>query len=300
MRRLGSLCGALLWVSALGALPGAAGADTVPSPAQIHVQYGGGPLLQHVQVSTLFVGEWWNSDGRELHDYLNQFLTDLFADGRYMANLAQYSAPDQSYVIGNGSLSDTSYTDPADMSKYPRVSNLQLQVELRAALAAGHLPAPGPDSLYFLFTPPGVVVSDGSGDSAHDFAGYHADTGDGHGQSLPYAVIPYHDYLDDSLPTTPHVMTAVVSHELAEAVTDPQPPSGWLDPQLGDQGEIADIPLTLYYADNSTLTSADVWDHLDSPQGQQYLVQKVWSNQDGAPVAFAASSSGTIGIGAKR
>lgn len=289
MRRLVSLCGALLWAGALGALPGVAGAGTTPGPAQINVQYGGGPLLQHVQVSTLFVGSWWNSDGSELHDYLNGFFKDLFADGRYMANLSQYSAPDGSYQIGNGALSDTSYTDPADMHKYPRVTDLQIQEEVRAALAAGSLPALSADSLTFVFTPPGVVVHTLTGDSAHDFAGYHTTTGDGHGGSVAYAVVPYTDYLDDNLPITPHVMTAVVSHELAEAVTDPDPPSGWRDPQFGGQGEIGDIPLTLYYADGSSLRAGDVWDHLQTPQGQSYLVQKEWSNKDGAPVAFAAA-----------
>jgi hypothetical protein len=103
-------------------------------------------------------------------------------------------------------------------------------------------------------------------------------------------VVPYAEYLDDSQARTPHVMTAVVSHELAEAVTDPEPESGWTDPQFGHEGEIGDIPITLYLADPPVIGADDVWDHLRTPDGQDYPVQKVWSNRDGRPVAFAETA----------
>jgi hypothetical protein len=307
MRRILTLCGLLFSVSALGALPGVAGADTTPLPSQVNVQYHGGPLLQHVQVSTLFVGPWWDNEGRELRDYLNQFLTDLFADRRYMANLSQYSA-DQ-YQIGNGALAG-GYTHwkavvPA------RVTDVQIEDELAAALAAGVLGAPGPDSLYFIFTPPGVVVhSDAIGDSVHgtgsdrtgSWYGYHSFIDDGQGGQIAYALVPYYDDYDLSViypeyQGNPHLMTETVSHELAEAVTDPRPPSGWTDPQFTHGDEIGDIPKIIYSAMWQTASDQGqpppdpryVWDVLTGSDGRRFLVQKVWSMKDGAPVAFAQS-----------
>ena len=82
-------------------------------------------------------------------------------------------------------------------------------------------------------------------------------------------------------------MTMYASHELAEAVTDPEPYDntvGWYDDYYG---EIGDIPATLY-SDNQ-ISINDLVDELDAPDGTPYLVQKSWSLQDNAPVAFAAA-----------
>src|SRR5690242_3510064 len=86
---------------------GAAPSSTLPT---IKLTYRGGPLIQHVKVSTLFWGASWKSSS--LAGYFNGFFSNLFADGRVMANLAQYSSG--SYTIGNGSLAatDTDVQDP--------------------------------------------------------------------------------------------------------------------------------------------------------------------------------------------
>jgi hypothetical protein len=84
-------------------------------------------------------------------------------------------------------------------------------------------------------------------------------------------------------------MTLYASGTLAAAVTDPEPTShktlGWYDDHYG---EIEAIPLALFNANQ--IGSADLVDTLVAPDGTPYLVAKVWSNQAGAPVAFAATA----------
>jgi hypothetical protein len=265
-----SVLSILLLSAALGSRSAGAAQRKLPA---IKLTYRGGPLIQRVKVATLFWGSSWNSSS--LPSYFNSFFRNLFADGRFMANLAQYSAG--GYTIGNGSFVAT---DIDTQNPPARVKDAQIQAEIRARVVAKRLPQADEDIVYFVFTPPGVVVVDGNGDnSADDFVSYH----DFHfgGSGYAYAVMPFDDSLRD-----PRWMTLNASHELAEAVTDPAPYDGSLGWYDDYYGEVADIPDVLY--DAYVIDDADYVDELDAPDGSYYLVQKVWSLKDNAPVAFAS------------
>jgi hypothetical protein len=260
-----------LLTATAGARPAvAAPTSTLPT---IKLTYRGGPLISNVKVATLFWGSSWKSSS--LTGYFNSFFHTLFADGRFMANLAQYSAG--GYTIGNGTFAATD-TDTQDPSA--KTTDAQIRSEIRAQVAAGHLPTPDQDTVYFVFTPPSVEVYDSQGNnSVTDFASYHDYEFGSDG--FAYAVIPYDDTLQD-----PRLMTLYASHELAETVTDPEPYENtvaWYDDYYG---EIGDIPGTLLDANQISLS--DFYDELDASDGTPYLVQKVWSLQANAPVAFAA------------
>jgi hypothetical protein len=282
MRRAFSLRCAALLAGALVLLPVLARADDESNLDLDHInlQYYGGPLLEHVRVATLFWGASWRHDQkqRELGDYLNGFFQDLFADGRFMANLAQYSAG--GYTIGNGEFIATA-TD--EQSPPARVTDGQIQAEIRAQIAAGHLPQPAADTLYFVFTPPQVVVAHGDEESGKEFLGYHSYALAFLEDEFPYAVIPYSDQ-HEVQPGNPHLMTDTVSHELAEAVTDPQVGQGTLGWYDEHNGELGDIPDYLYF--DHRIGAHDLWDVLEGTAGRRYLVQKEWSNRDSRPVAF--------------
>jgi hypothetical protein len=240
---------------------------------QINVTYRGGPLLQHVKVSTLFWGSAFK--GSPDPDYLSGFFTALFADGRYMANLAQYSAG--GYTIGNGEF-DTSTTDDQDLPS--QVTDDQIQAEIGAQIAAGHLPQPDADTLYVVVVPGTEPVLDPSGAvSTRHFSAYHYYSGSG---GFAYAVV---------IDQTQAQLTKSSSHELAEAVTDPevdrQSTLGWYDNR---NGEIGDIPNALYAA--GRIARSQWLDVLVASDGTQYVVQTEWSNKDNAPVAFAPASAG--------
>lgn len=110
-----------------------------------------------------------------------------------------------------------------------------IQTLLQQQILAGALPAATANTLYFVFLPPGVMVTQGGSVSCKVFCGYH----DAINNSIFYAVMPYpscHGCLGgiaafDALPSTS-------SHELCEAITDPIPGQGWYDDNNGEIGDI--------------------------------------------------------------
>src|SRR5258708_35034145 len=108
-RAVGLAAGIALGLGVVGTNPGAAHAD-VPLNG-VSVLYHGGPLIQHVKVVPLLYGSTWKGKSTS---YLQGFLQTLFADGRYLANLAQYSHG--GYQIGSGSAVDP-VIDPAVLPK---------------------------------------------------------------------------------------------------------------------------------------------------------------------------------------
>src|SRR3954452_15404641 len=97
--------------AALAAAPAGA-AQTQRVSNRIRLTYRGGPMLQNVQVATLFWGSNWK--GNSLTDYFNGFFQALFQDGRYLANLSQYNT--DNYQIGNGTLATTTTDEQAPAS----------------------------------------------------------------------------------------------------------------------------------------------------------------------------------------
>ena len=245
-----------------------------PDPARaqgnftdVNIDYNGGQLIQNVHVATIFWGSEWK--GSRYQDFLNGFFQALFTDGRYLANLAQYSA--NGYKISNGKYVGT-FLD--DLPLAATVSDSEIRAEIKALATAGSVPATDANILYFVFTPKNTVVTDRQGNSSlFDFAGYHDFASEA---GFAYAVIPY-DVTDN--------LTLAASHELAEAVTDPAPTRytlAWYDEQYG---EIGDIPVDMFYA--GVIGQDGFTDTLTAADGTNYVVQKVWSNYDYAPVAFA-------------
>ena len=263
---------AAMAATAFLARPLPARADEGGDLENIQLTYRGGALLQHVQVSTLFMGRAWQ--GSDYPGYVNHFFQALFADGRYMANLSQYSAG--GYRIGNGSIVATAW----DKSSLPaQVTDAQIRADIVAGVKAKVLAPVQKDSLYVVFTAPGATVVDEDGeDSESKFYGYHGYVKESAVGSFAYAIIAYPADEEWRL-------TATASHEMAEAVTDPQVNAGTLGWYDDNNGEVGDIPVSLYYA--GLIEEAQELDILVGADGTKYIVQQEGSNQDGCPVAFA-------------
>jgi hypothetical protein len=190
------------------------------APAAIQLlEYHGGPLMTNVQIFTAFWGAaWQQAQQADLAGRLNDFFS-FIVTSPLLDQLAEYSVP--GFAIGQGSFLGSTTVDVALPNLLP---DDQVQQLLQAQIAAGgDFPQPSPNTLYFVFLPPGVV-SDLQGDqSCRDQCGYHESI-DG---QIFYAVIPYATCpgctrgftLFDSL-------TRVASHEMCEAITDPNG-DGW-------------------------------------------------------------------------
>ncbi len=228
-------------------------APAAPPAVAPRLTYRGGPLLQAVEVFTSFWGAEWQAADATLLTQVNDFFTFVLASA-LMDQLAEYSVPGM--AIGPGSLTGTATI--TDQRPGSTVTDAEIQDLIQSRIAAGTLPATTPNSVYFLYLPPGVAADLAGQESCSSFCGYH----DAAGGSIYYAVMPYPgcagcagglEVLD--------ALTSTSSHELCEAVTDPVPGSGWYDDANGEIGDIC------------------AW---QTKQLGQWTVQLEWSNQNGA------------------
>ena len=213
------------------------------------VTYGGGALLPNVQVQALYYGSEWSPFGipQNTTAHLDGFLGNI-VNSSYMDMLSK-----DSYGVGRGS-SDPGWIDPANIQQFgftpPNVTDLQLQTALQAAITGKQLTSPNSNNLYVIYVEPNVEVISGPDNSVSNFYGYHSafsgHDASGNATDIHYAVIAYPggDVFNASIPWLSAIdqLTEVTSHELAEAVTDPDVPLGWSDPQYPTgQGEVGDI-----------------------------------------------------------
>jgi Domain of unknown function (DUF4214) len=199
------------------------------------VTYHGGPLLSHVEVEPVFYGQYWSSSaGKQQALDLDNFLSHL-TNSSYMDMLAQYR-------VGRGELSGNGLVAGATSSA-ATVDDSTLQQTLANALADGSLPPADANRLYMVFTAPNVDVTQGNQDSVNNFFGYHDYFTGPAGTPVYYAVIahPVGNGTFYNLNVF-QTLTKTVSHELAEAVTDPGV-GGWYDARSGNEiGDLADSP----------------------------------------------------------
>jgi hypothetical protein len=209
--------------------PGAAKAAAPPVSAKL--TYRNGPLLSSVEVFSIFWGAAWNAAPESSFvTKINEFF-DFILSSQLMDQLAEYNVGQ--HKITHGSLVGTiTLTNPAPGKT---VDDAEIQSLLRQEISAGTLPASTANTLYFLFLPPGVTVTQGGSASCQVFCGYH----DAINSSIFYAVMPYPSCAGCLGGAAAFdALTSTTSHELCEAITDPVPGQGWYDDANGEIGDI--------------------------------------------------------------
>jgi hypothetical protein len=227
-----------------------------------NVTYHGGPLLQHVQIESVFYGTPWTTTSslKQLSSQVDGFLK-YFPSSAYTNVLKQYN-------VGTGSFEGA--LNVAQNPSGGTIDDTQIQQILNSGIASGKVPPPSANQLYVFFTAPNVVVTAGGQNSVNDFAGYHDSFTDSAGAAVYYAVIPYPTGGVANVPLTDFQQdTVILSHEVSESITDPDTQTGWFDPQQGEIGDIA----------------AGQVGKLDG-----YMVQYVWSQSAGQSVLPTHSS----------
>jgi hypothetical protein len=209
--------------------PGKAKAAAPQTPPQL--SYRNGPLLTSVEVFTVFWGaQWQTSPQAALLTKINQFF-DFILSSQLLDQLGEYSVPN--LKIGHGALIGTvTLTTPAPGKT---VDDSAIQTFLQQQVSAGTLPPTTANTLYFLFLPPGITVTQGGSASCQVFCGYH----DAINNSIFYAVMPYPGCTGCLGGAAAFdALTSTTSHELCEAITDPIPGQGWYDDNKGEIGDI--------------------------------------------------------------
>ena len=193
--------------------------------------YRNGPLLTNVEVFTVFWGEAWQSTANAaLVQQLNGFF-DFILTSKLIDQLGEYSVSGK--TIGHGMR--TGSATLTDSEPGATVEDSAIQAMIETGIRAGTLPATNPNSLYFVYLPPGTQVEQGQSASCKDFCGYH----DATSSNVFYAVMPYPGCTgcEGGLETL-DALTSTSSHELCESITDPIPGQGWYDDSNGEIGDI--------------------------------------------------------------
>jgi hypothetical protein len=231
----------------------------------------GAPLIPNVEVDTLFYGAQWQTDPtlQQQAIQLESFFQSI-TNSSYMDLLSQYSTAQ--YQIGRGSW-EKGLDVPSQLPALLADSDIQGMVQ--NLVSQGYLAPPDGNRLYVVFTAPGVEVSMGGETSGTEpginhFLGYHGifreqTTGWG----AYYAVIPYvppgpGGHQTWGITDQVQSLTAVSSHELAEAVTDPDCTNGYRDRSQTGSPEVGDLAAGHFGVLNG------------------YIVQAEWSNQANA------------------
>ncbi|HEY8676494.1 MAG TPA: hypothetical protein VIO13_11090 [Candidatus Dormibacteraeota bacterium] len=289
----------------------AASSTAAPSP---HLNYYGGRVISRVHVIQVLYG---NPGGAVMYEPEVQNTTASpsiagfyggITNSAYVDSMSEYSTTGRpqgksgtNETIDRGVfdtqvvITPSAANDPfASGNNSHTIDDSQIQDELGLQMPQP-LPAPTKDSnhnlltLYAVYFPHGVTItihnSDGTIDrSGHQFCAYH---GTAASPEFYYSVLP--DFSTGLMssgcgnnPTEFQNVTAVSSHELAEAITDPEVglstsatvglPLAWYDPNNGENGDICN-------GQDATTTGGD---------GVTYTVQQIWSNQQGACVVAPA------------
>jgi hypothetical protein len=223
--------------------------------ANTTLTWNGGPVAHGARVYLDFWGNQWGGDGNGVQNYLQGFFGSLGSDT--MSNvLTQYfdngGNESQSQPVLAGVWNDAGGAAPDSASAS--------DISAEADQAAAHFGVSGPDVDIFVVSPSGTHPDNfpNAGFCAwHDWNGNVAFT------NMPYVLDAGSSCGADSVQGPLDGFSIVGGHEYAEAATDPQPSSGWVDNSTGYEN--ADLCAWQYqYVDSNG-----------------YPVQGTWSNAAG-------------------
>jgi hypothetical protein len=255
-------------------------------PAGTHLSYYGGPVMSNVKVVTVF---WTSAVDVGVQTTMPAFYSAI-TDSTYYDLVSEYatnvtpvgggSGTNQS--VGRGSSGGTFAIVPSTCNdgSLCTIDDTAIQTELLTQINGGHLPAPELDNkgnvntLYMIYFPLNVTITQGGSQSCVVFCAYHGTTSAQYKMNnLEYGVFPDMspssscfggcgadpNYLNDT--------TAVSSHELVEAVTDAEVglasvvglPLAWYDSVNGEIGDICNAQQATVNAGGTTWTVQTEW-----------------------------------------
>jgi hypothetical protein len=210
------------------------------------VTFFGGNVLPQVQAQALYLGNEFSSAPANTETAtLDAFLKDI-TGGPYMQALSRAG-----YNVGPGS-AVAGAVDNVPLTAGSLIPDSLIRSRLQADINSGLLQAPNANTLYVVYVEPDVAVNLGAGQGTtqQGILGYHTAFVGLNQTAIRYAVVvspggAAHNSVLPEATTAIDQLTAVTSHELAEAVTDPDINSivnngrlGWIDTRRGEIGDI--------------------------------------------------------------
>jgi serine protease len=207
-----------------------------PTPAQVSgaLTYGGGPVATSPVVYLDFWGSQWDSDPNGVEQYMQTLFGGLGdSSDTWSTTMSQYTDGSGNPVTFTGPVLAGTWVD--DSAAAPQSAS-QADLAAEAQNAASHFGVSGPQADVFVLSPSGTNP-DGFPNAGfcawHDWNGTTAYT------NMPYVLDAGSSCGADSVQNQLDGFSIVGGHEYAEAVTDPEPSSGWVDQSNGE--EIGDL-----------------------------------------------------------
>jgi serine protease len=218
--------------------------------------YHGGFIQDHVQVFLVFWGSQWRSDTNGVEAYTKAFFAGLGTSGDAWSRVTSQYTGRGLHPVFSGSVLKGTWDDTAAPAP-GRASAGAIAAEARKA--ARHFNTSGHNASIIVMSPHGTHPD---GFPSGGFCAWHDATG-----GLPFTNMPY--VLDAGRSCGQNAVggrldgfSIVAGHEYLEAVTDPVPPSGWLD-RAGEEN-----------ADKCAWKNL----HRITLNGRAFAVQPTWSN----------------------
>ena len=227
--------------------------------------YGGGPIEKSPKVYLTYWG-WHGSDPSGERPYIERFFNGV--GGTSWANIqTQYTGTGQGNITNpTGQLKGTW----ADDSSTPLPVITDAAIATEAVAAEKHFGF-DPDADYFVLTPTGT----GTVGFKVQYCAWHSTTTDG-SKTVAFTNLPYitdagsscgQNFVNPGSAGTLDGVSIVGGHEYAEAVTDPQPSSGWVDAGGQENGD------KCAWVSSGSGASRDI-----SLSTGSFAVQSLWSN----------------------
>jgi hypothetical protein len=262
------------------------------------VTFHGGAVLPNVEVQGVYYGSDWNTAAYSAQrSQLDGFLQNV-VQSSYMDMLTKAG-----YGTGRGSFS-SGQTYAATLDKTTFLTDSTIRSNLQSCINAGAVQQPDSNRLYVVFVEDNVAVQNNDlwdsvkgryDNSIQDFLAYHwafaGTDSSGRTQDIHYAIITYPGgsvgNASRSWLNALDTMTLSASHELAEAVTDPNvnyKTLSWYDDTLnGENGDITNAQ-TVYLNGYAVQRIPDKNDQAMTPQGARPV----------NPVNFVLSRDGNL------
>ena len=179
-------------------------AGAIPTPGNVRFVDHGGPVLHAAKIELVYWGKAWTASGTSYPtpEQITAAIGTLLA-GPYLSGLAQYRGITPALLQGSTVI--TSSDPPAGFTP------AQVRDFLNHQIDAGVAPQPDRDqqTLYILLLPASAYAAGDDPNLVGEHSYYER-----HGQRISYA------WIDDT--ASLFTATKIITHELVEAVTDPQ------------------------------------------------------------------------------
>jgi hypothetical protein len=203
---------------------GGGGGGTGGGTLTCDVEYFGGRLIQNVEIFAVY---WTDQAPNGTPEQYDAYFSTI-VQSSYFDWIREWDTGTP-YKLGRGSYLGH-YIDMAPpQASATTLQDADIHTWLSGLIAANKIPAPDDNTLYVTFFPGTITINNGGQTSCQVFCAYHGGYADsGSGKHIQYAVMPDVQCPGSSGPggcgqgTGFQNMTSTASHEIMEAITDPE------------------------------------------------------------------------------